>query len=132
MPPNKLVMRRMNVDLPHPESAARPMTTGPSRAARVGACARRAAVRAVVHRAVRDATVDCAAARRWVRRIEDADAADIVVVITLALLRVCGSIEIRWTCGDRQRSSRCVARVAVVDDDDDANDDDDAPCDRAR
>ena len=31
LPPNSDVMRRMNVDLPHPESAAKPMITGPSR-----------------------------------------------------------------------------------------------------
>jgi hypothetical protein len=35
LPPNRDVMRRMNVLLPHPESAASPMITGPSRPARV-------------------------------------------------------------------------------------------------
>ena len=33
MPPKREVMRRMKVDLPQPESAARPMRTGPSRSA---------------------------------------------------------------------------------------------------
>ena len=47
MPPNRDVMRRIKVDFPHPESAARPMTTGPSRAARVTTRAR-VARRAVV------------------------------------------------------------------------------------
>jgi len=40
LPPNRDVMRRMKVDLPHPESAARPMMTGPSLAARVTTRAR--------------------------------------------------------------------------------------------
>lgn len=42
MPPNSDVMRRMNVDLPHPESAAKPMITGPSRFACVTTRALRA------------------------------------------------------------------------------------------
>ena len=33
LPPKREVMRRMKVDLPQPESAARPMRTGPSRSA---------------------------------------------------------------------------------------------------
>jgi hypothetical protein len=44
LPPKSDVMRRMNVDLPHPESAARPMITGPSRAARVTVLTRAARV----------------------------------------------------------------------------------------
>ena len=51
LPPNRDVMRRMKVDFPHPESAARPMTTGPSRPARVTTRAR------VVTRAGRDGPV---------------------------------------------------------------------------
>jgi hypothetical protein len=44
LPPNSEVMRRMKVDLPQPESAARPMTTGPSRAARTTVFTRAARV----------------------------------------------------------------------------------------
>ena len=44
LPPNRLVMRRMNVDFPHPESAARPIITGPSRLAVVTTRARFARV----------------------------------------------------------------------------------------
>ena len=76
LPPNKLVMRRMNVDLPHPESAARPITTGPSRAHVVLTFAR-TAVRVDARRAAM--RVDNA--RRWLECVDVADTADIVVVV---------------------------------------------------
>ena len=44
LPPKREVMRRMKVDLPQPESAARPMMTGPSRAAWVTTLRRTARV----------------------------------------------------------------------------------------
>lgn len=103
LPPNKLVMRRMNVDLPHPESAARPMTTGPSRAHVVLTFARTAVRVDALRAAMRWETT-----RRWLKCVDVADTADIVVVVVDASGLRC--IKIRWTCGDRDRSSRCVAR----------------------
>ena len=44
LPPKREVMRRMKVDLPQPESAARPMTTGPSAFAEVTTLRRAARV----------------------------------------------------------------------------------------
>ena len=69
LPPNRDVMRRIKVDFPHPESAARPMTTGPSRAARVTTRAR-VARRAVVGflattGAARAAVANAVIARTW-------------------------------------------------------------------